>query len=200
MPRPKNSGQRRAQIVDGLIDVMARSGYDGASIQEIARAAGLTPGLLHYHFGSKREILVAAVEQLIDGVRARYEARLAGGAPDARARLDAFIDAHLARGRDADARAVAAWSVVGAEAIRQPDVRAIYRRALGSSLRELTRLVTAVRRAEPGRSRSTLSAREAAAALMTAIEGAFRIAAAAPGALPAGYAAPTVRALARALA
>jgi len=200
MPRPRNTDARRAQIVDGLLDVMARAGYDGASIQEIARAAGLTPGLLHYHFGSKQEILVALVERLIDGVRARYDARLAAGVTEPRARLDAFIDAHLARGRDADPRAVAAWSVVGAEAIRQPDVRALYRRALGSSLRELTRLVTTVRRADGAGRRHPTSARETAAALLTAIEGAFRIAAAAPGALPAGYAAPTVRALARALA
>ena len=41
MPRPSNTQQRRAQIVDGMLTVMATTGYTRASIQAIARAAGI---------------------------------------------------------------------------------------------------------------------------------------------------------------
>ncbi|MBK7863196.1 MAG: TetR family transcriptional regulator C-terminal domain-containing protein [Archangiaceae bacterium] len=189
MARPSNTLRRREQIVDGLLAAMVAHGYDGASIVAIGKAAKLAPGLVHYHFDTKAEVLLALVERLVQQVRARYAAR-AGD------RLDAFIDAHLALGSDADPRAVAAWSIIGAEALRQPDVRRLYRAALASTLRELKRLVAA-RLREQGR--LTRNAGSVSAAIVSAIEGAFRIAAAAPGSLPAGYAAPMVRRLAHSL-
>ena len=50
MPRPSNTSERRKEIVSGLLHAMARRGYAETSMPEIARAAKLTPGLLHYHF------------------------------------------------------------------------------------------------------------------------------------------------------
>lgn len=70
--RPPNTNARRAQISGGLIKVMAKRGYDGASVNEIAKAAELTPGLIHYHFKNKQEILLAALADLV----ARHEERL----------------------------------------------------------------------------------------------------------------------------
>lgn len=189
MARPSNTLQRREQIVDGLLSVMATRGYEGASVVAIGKQAGLAPGLVHYHFDTKAEILLALVERLVGQVRARY----AGRPGD---RLDAFIDAHLALGSDADPRAVAAWSIIGAEALRQPDVRRLYRAALASTLNELRRLVAERLREQQ---RVTRNARRISAAIVSAIEGSFRIAAAAPGALPGGYAAPMVRRLAAGL-
>src|SRR5688572_15123230 len=179
MARPSNTLQRREEIVDGLLRAMATHGYEGASIVAIAKAAGLAPGLVHYHFDTKAEVLLALVERLVRQVRARYQARPGD-------RLDAFIDAHLALGPDADPRAVAAWSIVGAEALRQPDVRRLYRAALASTLKELKRLVRQRLREQR---RITRNAGRISAGIVSAIEGAFRIAAAAPGALPGGYAA-----------
>ena len=40
---------------------MADRGYERASVTAIAKAAGLTPGLVHYHFHNKKEILLALV-------------------------------------------------------------------------------------------------------------------------------------------
>src|SRR5690242_8084135 len=76
MPRPSNTEERRAQITGALMKVMARSGYDGASIADIAEAAHLTPGLVHYHFKNKQEILLAALHELVARHRERLEARL----------------------------------------------------------------------------------------------------------------------------
>ena len=42
MPRPSNTAERRAQITGALVKVMARRGYDGATIADIAKAARLT--------------------------------------------------------------------------------------------------------------------------------------------------------------
>ena len=174
---------------------MAREGYEGASIQAIGKAAGLAPGLVHYHFDTKQEILVELIETLARRLEARYTAR-AAGLEDAEARLAALIDAHVALGRDADPRAVAVWNTISAEAVRLPKVRALYRKALARSLAELRRLVRACLVAE---GRSTRHAGRIAAGLLSTIEGAYRIAAAAPKGLPRGYAAPVTRSMAKSL-
>ena len=44
---------------------MAEVGYEKASIQVIAKEAGLTSGLIHYHFKTKQEILIAAVNGIV---------------------------------------------------------------------------------------------------------------------------------------
>lgn len=191
MARPSNTDARREEIVNGLLQVMAKEGYERASVVEIARAAGLTPGLVHYHFGSKREILVALVARLSSALETRRE-RLLAGATSPKARLSAFLDAYLALGEDADAPAVAAWVAIGAEAVRQPDVREVYREAVTSAVDRLTELVRD-RLAEEDR--ETRGARPLAAMIVCSIEGSYGVAVAAPEALPRGFAAPTVRAV-----
>src|SRR3954470_3511156 len=82
MPRPSNTEERRAQITRALVKVMAKRGYDGASVADIARAARLTPGLVHYHFKSKRDILLAVLRDLVARHDAGLDARLAGAGGD----------------------------------------------------------------------------------------------------------------------
>jgi TetR/AcrR family transcriptional repressor of bet genes len=193
--RRSNTAERRAQIVEGLLVVMSREGYEGASIQAIGKAAKLAPGLVHYHFETKLDVLKELIGVLVTSLEARYRARLEG-AHDPEARLAAFIDAHVALGQDADPRAVAAWNVIGAEALRHPEVRVLYRNALARTLSEMRKLVRAVLAAE---GRKTTETGHIAAGLLSAIEGAYRVAAAAPKGLPRGYAAPVLRRMARGL-
>jgi AcrR family transcriptional regulator len=46
----------RARIRDAALSEFARHGYRGASIRGIARAAGVSPGLVQHHFGSKASL------------------------------------------------------------------------------------------------------------------------------------------------
>lgn len=58
--------QARARILAAAAEAFARGGYNGSSIEQIARAAGLTkPGLLH-HFPSKIGLLRAVLDQRSD--------------------------------------------------------------------------------------------------------------------------------------
>ncbi|MCG8424212.1 MAG: TetR/AcrR family transcriptional regulator [Proteobacteria bacterium] len=190
MARPSNTHERRVEIVEGLLRVMSERGYERASINEIARAAGLTAGLIHYHFGSKQQILLALVERLASAFQTRLAGRLRRAGDDPVKRLHAFLDAHLALDGSADPRIVAAWVTVGAEAIRQPEVRAAYVDATRKRLDTLRELLAACLHA---RGRGTRDARKLAGMLLAAIEGAYQFSAAAPELLPAGYAAPTLR-------
>ncbi|NOK03979.1 MULTISPECIES: TetR family transcriptional regulator C-terminal domain-containing protein [Myxococcus] len=192
MPRPSNTEERRQQIVAGLLKVMSERGYERASISEIAKAAALSPGLVHYHFNGKQEILLTLVEQLAAQARQRVATRLERvKGPDARARVDAFVEAFLATGDDAAPAAVASWVTISAEAIRQPEVRAIYEQVVRADLEHLTSLVAAVvgRRKAPA----------LAAGLFAAVQGYFVLAASVPGLVPAGSAASTVKRMAAGL-
>lgn len=125
MGRPSNREQRRKDIVEAALVVIAKSGYDGASVQAIAKQAQLSAGLLHHHFGSKAAVL----EELLQTLQARVEARhakLARAKQGAWGRLEAWVDAHLATGEDADAHAVGAWVWIGAEALKGGSVRDSY--------------------------------------------------------------------------
>jgi AcrR family transcriptional regulator len=72
----------RRQLVEIAIDCFARHGFQGTSIDRIARAAGLTKGALYYHFRDKEELLLEAVKdrigeferRVVDGVAASDDA------------------------------------------------------------------------------------------------------------------------------
>ncbi|MEL6348312.1 MAG: TetR/AcrR family transcriptional regulator [Myxococcota bacterium] len=187
MGRPRNTEARRAQIVDGMLTVMAEDGYAGASIQAIARAAGLSSGLIHYHFDSKLDILLALLASIAARLQTRYQHRRPDDG-DPWASVCAWIDAHLALDDDADPRAVACWVQIGGEALREPQVRDAYQQALQADYEPLLASV----RALGGDDAS-------AAAVMSAVQGAFQLSTAAPPIIPPGSAAATVRKMAAGL-
>jgi len=187
MARPSNNQARRQQITMSLARVMARSGYERATIAEVAREAELTPGLLHYHFANKLEILMALVDHLAGRLETRYRARLEGAGSSPRQRLRAFLDALVATGPDADPEAMACWVVIAGEAIRQEDVRLVYQRVITRQKEALTELASDLLAAE---GRSIEAAPGMALGLLCWVHGCYQLASAAPGTIPTGTAAP----------
>ena len=196
MPRPSNTSERRAQISSGLMRVMAKQGYDGASIADIAKAARLTPGLVHYHFKSKQEILLAALDDLASTHAARLRARLEGVAGDALAALSAFIDFHLGRGADADPEALACWILLSGEALREPKVRRKFAAALEETAAELVALIG---RGVAQKLMVCADPAAAAGALVATIHGYFVLAATARTLIPPGSAAAATKRMAAGL-
>jgi AcrR family transcriptional regulator len=64
MPRtPRVVEDRREQIIDAAMRVFAQKGYARATNRDVARAAGITTGLIYYYFKSKEDLLRAALEE-----------------------------------------------------------------------------------------------------------------------------------------
>jgi AcrR family transcriptional regulator len=59
---PKVVEDRREQIIEAAMHVFARKGYSNATNKDIAREAGITPGLIYYYFESKEALLYAILE------------------------------------------------------------------------------------------------------------------------------------------
>ena len=55
--------ERRKQLVDLGLELFGHKSFDDISIDEIAREAGVSKGLLYHYFSSKRAFFVAAVEE-----------------------------------------------------------------------------------------------------------------------------------------
>ena len=195
MPRPSNTQERRKEIALALARVMARSGYDGATTNAIAREAGVAAGGVHYHFKSKGEILLDLVARVVDTAEARIARRLEC-ATTPRDRLVAVLDGMLELGGDADEEAVAVWALIGAEAVRNEEVRAAYGAWIERAHGVLRDEFAAACRAEERRAAG--SAR-AATALVALVEGFYAVSAGAPAVIGRGHAAPAARRIAEAL-
>jgi TetR/AcrR family transcriptional repressor of bet genes len=185
MTRASNTGQRRTQIAEALLAVMAKRGYEGASIVAIAKQARLAPGLVHYHFKSKLEILIEAVRLLA----ARHLAILDGvlvGAEAPPAQLTAFVEVHLGLGAHADPGALACWVLIGGEALRERRVQLEYERALAAIS---ARLAAIIERGIADRSFAPVDPVACAAALVAVVQGYFVVAASARKVIPSGTAA-----------
>ena len=90
---------RRNQIVAAAIDTIAEVGYARASLARIAARAGISPGLISYHFAGKDDL----IEQVVHDVQAEGVAYMQ---PRIRAEttgpgmLRAYIESNLAFMRD----------------------------------------------------------------------------------------------------
>lgn len=59
-----NAVARREQLLDVALDVFARAGYHGASMNDVAEAAGVTKPVLYQHFESKRDLYRALLDEV----------------------------------------------------------------------------------------------------------------------------------------
>jgi TetR/AcrR family transcriptional regulator, cholesterol catabolism regulator len=59
---PKIVEDRREQIIDAAMRVFSQKGFTRATNKDIAREAGITPGLIYHYFENKEALLKAIVE------------------------------------------------------------------------------------------------------------------------------------------
>ena len=188
MGRPSNTAQRKQEIVEALLQVMANVGYEKASIQSIAKQAGLAPGLIHYHFKTKQDILIAAIHWIATSAEQRLLAML-NDARDPWEKLKAFVNARLATGETQMPQIVAAWIVVASESIKHDEVRTIYQNLIKTQLDILSALIVDV---WTSKIEIDFEVAHLSAIIVSAIEGAFQLSVTAPDAMPKDYAAESV--------
>jgi len=130
---------RRQQILDAACDCVRQAGFHGASMADIAKAAGLSVGQIYRYFDNKEAIIAAIVAQDLAEMREKFaEMENRPGIL-----LDAIVD-HLPEAIEKcfDPGRAALVLEVLAEAARNPKVAAIVR-AADEQERALVRAMTA---------------------------------------------------------
>ena len=82
---------RRALIDEAATEIFARRGYDSATLQEIAGAAGVVASVIYLHYRSKEELYLKLIEEHSRALRARTIRQPQGGA-DLHGELRQVID------------------------------------------------------------------------------------------------------------
>ena len=85
---------RRAQIMSCAIEVIAELGYTSASLAQIARRAGISKGVISYHFAGKEE-LVREVAKHVFTLGAQHMGPRIEAQTTPRRKLRAYIESNL---------------------------------------------------------------------------------------------------------
>jgi TetR/AcrR family transcriptional regulator, transcriptional repressor of bet genes len=80
MPKVVDHGQRRDEIALVTCQVVAKYGFEQATVARIARAAGYTTGMVAHYFESKQEIILAALRLMLLRIEQRLTRERRGGA------------------------------------------------------------------------------------------------------------------------
>ena len=137
----------RDRLIDAAVQVVARQGLEAASVKAVAAQAGVTAGLLHYHFADKDELMVAALRRALEAYQARLRERRAERS-SAEQLPGLIADARAATDTDADVfRLRLAFA---SRALSHPDLAPVIRELNAAGVEETAAtLAAAAGRAEP---------------------------------------------------
>jgi len=122
-PSPES---RRQQILDAVCERVRQSGFHGASMADIAKAAGLSVGQIYRYFENKEAIIAAIVAQDLAEMRDKFDELESQPGSLSDAIVDLMPEAI---DKCFDPRRAALALEVVAEAARNPKVAAIVRAA-----------------------------------------------------------------------
>jgi AcrR family transcriptional regulator len=91
-PVQRRSLAKRERLKKAALQLFGENGYEGTSIEEVARRAQLAIGTFYQHFRSKRQLLLVLMDELLDGL-ARLDLR-----PVAMTNIEESLRELLARG------------------------------------------------------------------------------------------------------
>lgn len=137
-------GERRLQILKALDRCIQEKSFEKTTIRDIARAAGVNHGVLHYYFRDKEEILLAYIDYVIDDYSAQARQWLGGldpGSMTKKAFLEevfAFVNHRITLNLSLSRVFVEIWEI----SLYHPQVRDKLRQAYSRWINELSALVS----------------------------------------------------------
>jgi len=127
-PKRLAAKERRQAVLDTACRVFSRSSYRGATTAEIAREAGISEPILYRHFGSKRDLYLACLDEAWRDFREIAEDAISA---DPKGCLGAIGDAYMAK--QARIRLIDLWT----QALTVASDDAVIAAALRTQVREV---------------------------------------------------------------
>ena len=110
---------RREQLINATIDSLAERGYAATTLADVADGAGLSRGIVNFHFTSKDNLLSETIRYLQDEYTANWQAMVGKARSDTASQLLAMVTADLDR-KICTQRKLAAWFALLTEAKTKP--------------------------------------------------------------------------------
>lgn len=88
------AAERREQLLQVGLEVFARNGYHGTSMNDVADAAGVTKPVLYQHFDSKRELYMALLDEVGNRLQ-RAITTATHDAPDGKSQTERGFNAYF---------------------------------------------------------------------------------------------------------
>ncbi len=120
--RREPKAARREQLMDATLVVLARRGLAQTTLADVASVAGLSRGIVNFHFESKDRLLLATLTRLSAEYDATWREGLAAAGPAPAERLRALLCADLSEAVCAPEK-LAAWFAFFAESGARPEYR-----------------------------------------------------------------------------
>ncbi|PBB44753.1 MULTISPECIES: transcriptional regulator BetI [unclassified Mesorhizobium] len=115
---------RQLQLIEATIDSLAKRGYAETTMADVADGAGLSRGIVNFHFESKEKLLVATLQYMYDEYSAHWRAALQKAGDDPARQLQALVWADFDRSI-CNKRKLAAWCAFWGEAKSRPTYQAL---------------------------------------------------------------------------
>jgi AcrR family transcriptional regulator len=165
-PRKQSRDTRRQQLILSTIAVIAERGYSRTTMSDVARHAGLSHGLVNFHFENKDRLLSETLMFLSREYRDNWVAALEAAPKDPAHQLDALIRADFNEAICTPDR-LSAWCSFWGEAQCRP----LYQQECGANDEEYAERLNAICRDLAALEGSPLVAERAARVLRVTMEG-----------------------------
>ena len=122
--RKASKETRRQQLIEATIDSLAKRGYSETTMADVADGAGLSRGIVNFHFESKEKLLVATLQYMADEYSQHWRAALQKAGDDPARQLLTLVAADFDRSI-CNKRKLAAWCAFWGEAKSRPTYQAL---------------------------------------------------------------------------
>lgn len=118
-PRKASREARRQQLIDATIETIALRGYARTTLSDVSALAGLSHGLVNFHFQTKEKLFSETLRFLAEEYALNWTTALAAATPTPAARLDALLRADFNEAVCSPNK-LAAWCAFWGEAASRP--------------------------------------------------------------------------------
>jgi len=91
MSKADVAAERKDQIVRATVECITKFGYHNFSMQDVARTAGVSKGIIHYYFLNKDELMMSVLDKVAGDIE-RVLAADMESITDPKRKMEIFID------------------------------------------------------------------------------------------------------------
>lgn len=88
---------KHIQIIETSEQLFSKNGYDGTTVRDIAKEAGVNIAMISYYFGSKEKLMEAVFNHRMGNIKLRVESLLKNDSLSPIQKMEMLIDEHIER-------------------------------------------------------------------------------------------------------